>query len=134
AHRQSSVDQGEDGEVTLRVIRDGTKDQTSDAQLRMRSPPPSVQPQPLFRIFADPAFDDIGDRLHGSLNVDLSGGVANRLDFLRELAAETIVGQADNTRAVDRAFDLPSQTGEHRISPGLATEEGDLDAIGQILI
>ena len=34
--------------------------------------PPPVQPEPLLRIFADPAFDHIGDRLHRALNIDLS--------------------------------------------------------------
>src|SRR5665647_544240 len=42
-------------------------------------PPAAVQPQPLIRIFADPALDHRGDRLHRSLNVDLAGGAAHRL-------------------------------------------------------
>src|SRR5665647_1556954 len=72
-------------------------------------PPAAVQPQPLIRIFADPALDHRGDRLHRSLNVDLAGGVAHRLHFLRQFGAETMAGQADDADAVDRALDLPQQ-------------------------
>src|SRR5579859_6258216 len=42
-------------------------------------PPAAVQPQPLIGIFADPTLDHGRDRLHGSLNVDLPGGIAHRL-------------------------------------------------------
>jgi len=45
-----------------------------------------------------------------------------------------IAGQADDPHPVYRAFDLPQQPGQHRIGAGLAAEEGNLDAIGQILI
>src|SRR4030088_312298 len=44
-------------------------------------PPAAMQPEPLIRIFANPALDHRGDRLHRSLNIDLAGGVADRLHF-----------------------------------------------------
>jgi len=45
-----------------------------------------------------------------------------------------MAGQADDADAVNRTLDLPQQPGQHRIGPGLAAEERDLDAIGKILI
>ena len=45
-----------------------------------------------------------------------------------------MAGQADDADAMDRAFDLPQQARQHRIGLGLAAEEGDLDAVGQILV
>src|SRR5580698_9838141 len=47
------------------------------------STPSPMQPQPLFRVIAYPAFDDSGDRLHGALDIDAACGVARRIDCLR---------------------------------------------------
>jgi hypothetical protein len=41
----------------------------------------------------------------------LAGGVAHRLDLFGQLGAEAIAGQANDTRAVDRAVDLPWSCG-----------------------
>jgi hypothetical protein len=35
---------------------------------------------------------------------------------------------------MNRALDLPQQPGQHRIGPGLAAKESNLDAVGQILV
>src|SRR5450631_79252 len=43
--------------------------------------PAAVQPQPLVRILANPALDHRRNRLHGSLDIDFPGGIANRLHF-----------------------------------------------------
>ena len=40
-------------------------------------PPAAMQPQPLFGMLAHPALDDIRDRLHRALNVDLALGIAH---------------------------------------------------------
>src|SRR6266481_5654043 len=95
-------------------------------------PPSPVQPQPLLRIFADPVFDHRGDRLRGALDVDLAVLVAHRLHFLGQFGPEAVAGQADDAHAMDWAFDLTEEARQHRIGPGLAAEEGDLDAAGQI--
>src|SRR2546430_15638010 len=84
--------------------------------------------------FADPPPNPGGDRLHRSLNVDLSGGVADRLHFFGQFGTEAVSGQAGDAYAMNRALDLPQQAGQQRIGPGLATKESNLDAVGQILV
>src|ERR1700742_4129517 len=96
--------------------------------------PAAMQPEPLLRIFANPAFDHIGDRLRCTLNVDLALGIAHRRDLLGQLAPESMVRQANDADAVDRTLDLAEQAGQHRVGFGLAAEEGDVDAVGQVLI
>src|SRR5882762_7642692 len=61
-----------------------------------RLPPAPVHPQPLIGIFADPALDHRRDRLHRSLNVDLPGGIADRLHFFGQFATKAVSGQADD--------------------------------------
>src|SRR5690242_9307344 len=96
--------------------------------------PAPMQPEPLLRMLPNPAFDDSGDRLGCALNVDLAAGVADGGNFLGQLDTEAMVRKADDVHPVDRAFDLAEQPGQHRIGFGLAAEEGDLDAIGQVLV
>src|SRR5665213_364809 len=69
-------------------------------------PPAPVQPEPLFGILADPAFDHAGDDLHGAGDVDLAVGTARRLDLLGQLAAEAVAGQANDAGAVYRAIEV----------------------------
>src|SRR5689334_20960510 len=97
-------------------------------------PPAAVQPEPLLRMFADPAFDHGVDGLRRALHVDAAVGVAHGRDFLRQLGAKAMTGQTDHAHAMHGTFDLPQQAGERRIGPRLAAEEGDLDAAGPILI
>ncbi len=61
-------------------------------------------------------------------------GIEHRFHFFGDLAAEAAVGQADDPRAVDRAIDLPAQARQQRVRGGLAAEEGDGNAVGQILV
>src|SRR5205823_12071485 len=85
---------------------------TREALLTMRSSPLSpaaVQPQPLLRIFANPALDHRGDGLHGALDVDLAGGVAHRRYLIGKFGAKAVTGQADDAHAMNRALDLPQQ-------------------------
>src|ERR1043166_1795343 len=97
-------------------------------------PPAAMQPEPLLRIFANPAFDHRGDRLRCTLNVDPALGIAHRGNLLGQLGPESMVGQAYDAHAMDRTFDLAEQAGQHRVGFGLAAEEGDLDATCQILV
>ena len=64
----------------------------------------------------------------------LPWGVAHRLYFFRQFGAKAVVGQTDDAGAVDRAIDLPQQSRQHRVGLGLAAEEGDVDAVGEILV
>jgi hypothetical protein len=64
----------------------------------------------------------------------LSGGIADRLHFFRQFGTKAVSGQADDAYAMNRAFDLSQQPGQHRIGPGLAAKESNLDAVGQILV
>src|SRR6185503_1052034 len=67
------------------------------------SPPPSMQPEPLFRVLADPALDDAGDDLHRALDVDFAFGVARRRDLVGQLAPERIaVGLTNDAHTADR--------------------------------
>ena len=53
-------------------------DQDQDRPLTLLVAPAAVQPEPLLGMLAHPAFDHVGDRLHGALDVDLALGVAHR--------------------------------------------------------
>ena len=99
-----------------------------------RLSPAAMQPQPLIGIFADPALDHRRNRLGRALHIDFARGVADRLYFIGQFGAKAVIGQADDPDAMYRALDLPQQSRKHRIGAGLAAEEGDLDAIGKILI
>jgi len=45
---------------------------------RALSPPAAMQPQPLLRVLAHPAFHHVGDCLHGGFDVDAAVGSARR--------------------------------------------------------
>jgi hypothetical protein len=64
----------------------------------------------------------------------LSGGIADRLHFFRQFATKALSGQTDDAHTMNRALNLPQQSRKHRIGPGLAAEESNLDAVGQILV
>ena len=68
-----------------------------------RSAPAPVQPEPLLRIFADPALDHVGDRLRRALDVDLAIGRPHRLHFLRQFGAEAV---AENGGVVNKVGTL----------------------------
>ena len=85
-------------------------------------------------MLADPAFDHVGDDLHGAGDVDLALGVARRRDLLGQLGAEAMAGQADDARAVDRAVEMAGEPRQQRIGHGAAAEERHLDAAHVILI
>src|SRR3954469_7291182 len=104
----------------LRIWRSGAYAPSRNGMLDVSLPPPPMQPQPLFGIFADPAFHDVGDRLHRALNVDLAGCIEDRFDFLGQFGAKAVAGQADDACTVNWTVDLPPQAGQHRIGPGLA--------------
>jgi hypothetical protein len=71
----------------------------------------------LLGVLAYPSFDHRRDRLHGAGNVDLAGIVAPRLDGFAEIDAEALlVGQTDDARAVNRAFDVARETGDERLA------------------
>src|SRR5581483_3174716 len=73
--------------------------------------PAAMQPQPLIRILANPSLDHGSDRLHCALHIDLPGGIAHRLQFLRQFSAEAVAGQADDAHAMHGTLDLPEQAG-----------------------
>src|SRR5689334_6348016 len=99
------------------------------------SSPPAVHPEPLVRIFAYPAFDHRGDRLHRAGNVDLALGVAHRRDRLRQVDAEMVpVGKAHHTGAVDWAVYVLGETGDERVRLAGAPEEGHVDAVDVVLV
>src|SRR5438309_675481 len=98
------------------------------------SAPAAVQPEPLFGMLPDPAFDHAGHDLHRALHVDLTGGVAHRIDLLDHLESEAVAGQANDAYAMDRALDPGSKPGQQRIALRLAPEKGDVDTLDVILV
>ena len=94
-----------------------------------------MQPQPLLGIFAHPAFDHRGHRLHGAGDVDIAGGVARRLHFFADLAPKAVaVGIAHDAKPTDRRAGLPGQERDQRIGEAAAAEERHLDAAGIMLV
>ena len=85
-------------------------------------------------MFANPALDHRGNRLHRALHVDSAALVTHRLHLFGEFGAEAIAGEADDAHAVDGTFDLPEQTRQRRIGARLAAEKCDLDAAAEVLI
>ena len=64
-----------------------------------------MQPQPLFRVLADPPFDHSGDDLHSGGDIDLAFGVARRSDRVGHFAAEAVFGAGkDDAASLDHFF------------------------------
>src|SRR5918993_4792196 len=70
-----------------------------------RRPPAAVHPQPLLRVFPDPALDHKGHGLHGPLHVHLPVGIPGQVEGRRELEPEPVARQADHPHPVDRAVE-----------------------------
>src|SRR5262245_10918846 len=101
----------------------------------LSSSPAPMDPQPLFRVLAHPAFDHRRDRLHGPLDVDLAVGIAGRRDRFGQIDAKAMaVGQADDARAVNRAIDVPRQAGDEGVRFAAPPEEGHVHAVHVMLV
>src|SRR5215475_13684258 len=97
-------------------------------------PPSPVHPEPLLRVLAHPALDNIRYRLHGAAHIDAALVVAERLHFVADLNAESITRQPDHSRAMDWAFDLACQHRNQRIDLAGAPEERNVDAPCVVLV
>src|SRR5690348_18348327 len=84
-------------------------------EVQPRLPPSAVQPQPLLRVFANPALDHAGDRLHGAFDVYLAAGIPHWFDLFRQFGAKAIARQADDANTVDRALDVPRKARQGRV-------------------
>src|SRR6202044_2275418 len=95
--------------LALMQRSNGTKTIAPDKSGRfIWSPPAAVQPQPLLGIFAHPAFDHRGHRLHGAGDIDIAGGVARGFHLVADLAPKAVaVGIAHHAKPVDRRAGLP---------------------------
>src|SRR5262249_54352211 len=93
-----------------------------------------MQPQPLFRVLAHPAFDGAGDHLRGRLDVDGTSAVAHRRDGLGHFQAEAMAGQADDADAMDGAFEMAGQPRNDRVGLARPAEELDVDPLVEELV
>src|SRR5262249_15388213 len=98
------------------------------------SPPAAMDPQPLFRVLADPAFGDGRHQLRRGGDGDAAVGVAWADELLGDLDAEAVARQADGTDAIERAVVQPREQGHHRMREAAPPEEGDLDAAHEMLV
>ena len=85
-------------------------------------------------MFAHPVFDDAGDDLHRTGDVDFSGGVAGRGDRFGHLKAEAVAGQAYHTRTMDRTVEMARQPRQHRISLAAPPEKSHVHATLEMLV
>src|SRR4029077_19307454 len=99
------------------------------------SAPAPMHPYALLRVLAYPSFDHRRDRLHGAGDIDPSGLVAPRLDGFAEVHTEAmLVGETDDARAVNRAFDVAGETGDEGVGFAAAAEERHVDAVDVMLV
>lgn len=94
-----------------------------------------MQPQPLFGVFADPAFDDSRDRLGRPLDVDEALLVPRKLKGLRDFAMEVVpVALADHANPADMTIRVSRELGEKRACPAGPAEEDHFHATRFMLI
>src|SRR3984893_10900835 len=97
--------------------------------------PAAVDPEPLLRMLAYPAFNHRGDRLHRALHINPAFRIAPRLYRLRKLGTKAIaIRQTDDAGSIDGTFDMAGETGNERVGLAWSAEEGHVDAIDVILV
>src|SRR5262245_15272039 len=85
-------------------------------------------------MLTNPRLDYAEHCLHGSLHVDLSGRVVREFKWTDQFEPMPLVGQAYRARAVYRPILASSQPREERIDPARVSEEGNIDALGIVLV
>src|SRR5690349_16791361 len=96
--------------------------------------PALMQPEPLLRMLAHPAFDCAGDCLHGAFDIDLAARGSRRCDGLGEFNAKPFVRQADDAHALDRAIDLAREARNDCAGARRTTEKSDVNPAAVVLI
>src|SRR3984893_14104354 len=100
-----------------------------------RLAPAAVDPEPLLRMLAYPAFNHRGDRLHRALHINPAFRIAPRLYRPRKLGTKAIaIRQTHDAGPIDGTFDMAGETGNERVGLAWSAEEGHVDAIDVILV
>ena len=112
--------------VTMPVV-------TSNAHAE-NSPPAAVYPEPLFGVFADPAFHDFVYQFGCAPDVYIAVFRARQNKLFSNFEPEPSVRQAHRAGAVDRAVVTPRQFGQQGVAGGVVTEKRDIDSAAEFLV
>jgi len=86
-------------------------------------------------MFADPALDHTGDRLHRALDVHAALEIARQVERVGNFSPETVaVRQPHDTEPADEAIRMVRELRQQRVDFAGTAEERHLDAAGIVLV
>ena len=85
-------------------------------------------------MFADPAGDDVVDRLRRGVHIHHAARVAGQGDGLGQFQPEAVAGQADGAGAMHRAIEAPGEPCQQRVGRRGAAQETHLRPAPEALV